>query len=94
MPSPADGAPPKGFRQDSRQSSQPESWQDFWFSIVRIVVLQVAILLALSGAFVVYLNWSSEVSFAEFLAAGSVWAPSNPSLQSVSRHSPCDQGGV
>ena len=94
MPSRADGAPAKGSRQDSRQSSQPESWQGFWLSIVRIVVLQVVILLALSGAFVVYLNWSSEVSFAEFLTAGGVLAPSNPPLQSVSRHSPCEQGGV
>ena len=41
----------------------------FWPSIVRIAVVEVVLLLALAGVFIAYLNWSSEVTFAEFLAA-------------------------
>jgi len=69
-----------------------ESWQGFLLSIVRIFVFQVVLALALSGAFVVYLNWSSAKIFAEFLSAGAVLSPSNPSLQSVKGVNPCDRG--
>ena len=41
----------------------------FWPSIARIAIAEVALLLALAGVFVAYLNWSSEATFAEFLAA-------------------------
>jgi hypothetical protein len=41
----------------------------FWPSIVRIAVVEVVLLLALAGVFIAYLNWSSEATFAEFLAA-------------------------
>jgi len=41
----------------------------FWPSIVRIAFVEVVLLLALAGLFVSYLNWSSEATFAEFLAA-------------------------
>ncbi len=69
-----------------------ESWQGFLFSIARIFVFQVALAFALSGAFVAYLNWSSAKSFAEFLSAGAVLSPSNPSLQSIKGTNPCDRG--
>jgi hypothetical protein len=89
MPSSADNAlADKGYRQDPSQ----ESWRSFLLSIVRIVLLEVVLLLALSGALVIYLNWSSEVTFAEFLAASAVLAPSTPSLPSVEGHRPCDKG--
>ena len=42
----------------------------FWPSIVRIAFAEAALLLALAGVFVAYLNWSSEATFAEFIAAG------------------------
>ena len=45
------------------------SARDFWVSIARIFLVEVLVLVALSGAVVGYLNWSSEVAFSEFLAA-------------------------
>ena len=69
-----------------------ESWQGFLLSILRIFVFQLALAFALSGAFVAYLNWSSAKSFAEFLSAGAMLAPSNPSLQSIKGTNPCDRG--
>ena len=37
--------------------------------IVRILLVQVMLLLALAGAVVRYVNWSSEVAWQEFLSA-------------------------
>ncbi|MDO9561880.1 MAG: hypothetical protein Q7J60_09685 [Bradyrhizobium sp.] len=37
--------------------------------IVRILLVQVMVLLALAGAAVRYVNWSSEVAWQEFLSA-------------------------
>ena len=45
------------------------SRRDFWVSIARIFLVEVLILIVLSGAIAGYLNWSSEVAFSEFLAA-------------------------
>ena len=56
-------------------------WQRSWPAIVRIIILEIVVLIALASAFVYYLNWSSEASLSDFMAA-------NPSLQAV--HSPCD----
>jgi hypothetical protein len=63
----------------------------FWPSIVRIAVIEVVVLLALAGLFVAYLNWSSEASFAEFLAASQAAQPA-PSLPLSEVHLPCKQG--
>jgi hypothetical protein len=41
----------------------------FWPSVIRIAIAEVVLLFALAGVFVAYLNWSSEATFAEFLAA-------------------------
>jgi hypothetical protein len=41
----------------------------FWPAIIRIAILEAVLLLALAGAVVGYLNWSSDVAFAEFLSA-------------------------
>jgi len=87
-PSPDNVATGKGPSQDSPR----ESRFDFWLSIVRIFVLEVALLAALSGAFVAYLDWSSEATFAEFLSASASWAPPNPSLQPIESVTPCDRG--
>jgi hypothetical protein len=40
-----------------------------WLGIARIMMLQVLVLLALAGAFIRYLNWSSDAAWAEFSAA-------------------------
>ena len=63
--------------------------QDFyeraWPSIVRIIILEILLLLALSGALVFYLNWSSEAAVSEFMTGES------HSLQAVKAHLPCDR---
>jgi hypothetical protein len=52
---------------DSRQ----DYYQRAWPSVVRIIILEILVLLALSGALVFYLNWSSEAALSEFMAGGS-----------------------
>ena len=66
------------------QNSRQDFWMSFWPSIVRIIILEIVLLLALAGALVFYLNWSSEVAMSEFMAAGS-----HP-LQAVKDRPPCD----
>jgi hypothetical protein len=66
--------------------------QSFWPAIVRIVLVELLVLLALSGAVVGYLNWSSDAAFAEFLAAGKLSAPAQHApIQTVKRQAPCDR---
>ena len=63
-----------------------------WPSIVRILVIEILVLLALSGAVIGYLNWSSEAAWAEFLAASKLQAPaSNEPLHAVKSQMPCDR---
>jgi hypothetical protein len=64
------------------------SGRRFWPSIVRIVLVEVLILLALSGAIVGYLNWSSEAAWAEFNAASKM-SPPNSSIHAVKGHMSC-----
>ena len=52
-----------------------------WPAILRTVTIQLLVLLALAGAVVRYLNWSSDTNWAEFLAAGE-------SSAAVARHRP------
>lgn len=67
-----------------------------WLAIVRTLLLQVLVLLALSVAFIRYVNWSSDVAFAEFSAASESWAaaakpqaPSATSVQAITDQLPC-----
>jgi hypothetical protein len=41
-----------------------------WLGIVRIVLMQILVLLALSAGVVRYVNWSSDAARAEFTAGG------------------------
>ena len=88
MPSSADHRP--ASRQ--RPWSLRDLWSSlgFWPSIVRIIVLEILVLLALAVAIVVYLNWSSEAAFAEFLASSKMPAASS-SLHAVKGHARCDR---
>jgi hypothetical protein len=61
----------------------------FWPSIIRIVIIEVVALAALAGVFVAYLNWSSEASFAEFLAVSQTQVAPLP-VNEV--RAPCLQG--
>jgi hypothetical protein len=56
------------------------------------LLIEVLVLVALSGAVVGYLNWSSEAAWAEFMAASaqSAQAP-NASLHAVKSQTPCDR---
>jgi hypothetical protein len=61
-----------------------------WPAIVRIMLIEILVLLALSGALVGYLNWSSEAAWTEFKAAGKL--PGSESIspvQTVKAHAPC-----
>lgn len=51
-----------------------------WPGIVRIMLAQVLVLLALSGALIFYLNWSSDASWADFIGANQSSA-SEPAQQ-------------
>ena len=63
----------------------------FWPSIVRIVVFEIVLLLALAGAAVAYLDWSSQENFAEFLAASKMQAAPRAPLENVKGHM-CERG--
>jgi flagellar basal body-associated protein FliL len=58
-----------------RQS--PEHRGIDWPAVIRILLLQMLVLMALAGAFVGYVNWSSEQALSEFAGAseGSALAP-------------------
>jgi hypothetical protein len=51
-----------------------------WLGIVRILLVQVLVLLALSAGVIRYVNWSSDAARAEFTAAGKP-ALSGPTQQ-------------
>ena len=74
------------------QSSQIRTnRQSFWPAIIRILLVEIVILIALSGAILGYLNWSSEVAFAEFKAASISPAPDVKSpIQCVNGPMRCD----
>jgi len=64
--------------------------------IVRILLVQVMVLLALAGAVVRYVNWSSEVAWQEFLStnrpalAGASSPPApQPPVQTVKHKAAC-----
>jgi uncharacterized membrane protein len=67
----------------AHQDSRRNFWQGSWPSIVRTIVLEILLLLALAGALVYYLNWSSEAALSEFMATD------NPPLQAAKEHPSC-----
>jgi hypothetical protein len=46
-----------------------------WPAVARILLFQVIVLLALAGAFVGYVSWSSDAAFEEFVAASKSAGP-------------------
>jgi hypothetical protein len=67
-----------------------------WLLIVRTVLVQVLVLIALSGAFIRYINWSSERALAEFMRASepSAAGPGHPPqsaapVENVKGKAPC-----
>jgi hypothetical protein len=75
--------PPANHRAASRRS--------FWASIARIFAVEILVLLALSAAAVTYVNWSSQLAWAEFLAADKLAVPGpNSLIQAVSGKIRCE----
>jgi LPS O-antigen subunit length determinant protein (WzzB/FepE family) len=70
---------------DANQESRQNAWQSAWPGIVRIIIVEVVLLLALAVALVYYLNWSSEAAVSEFMSN------SNAPLQAVKNRAPCDR---
>jgi hypothetical protein len=67
-----------------------------WLAVVRILLVQVLVLLALSGAIIGYLDWSSDAAWGEFIAASKpaasdlVYRPDARSpVQTVGSQTPC-----
>ena len=53
----------------SLHSQSPENRGTVWLGIVRTLLVQVVVLLALSGAVIGYLKWSSDAAWSDFIAA-------------------------
>ncbi len=66
-----------------------------WPGILRTLAVQIIVLLALAGAVVGYLNWSSDVNVTEFMAASqsSAHGPRQrpPSITPVKAQAHCDR---
>ena len=52
----------------------PENRGIDWLGIVRTLLVQVLVLLALSGAVIGYLKWSSDAAWSDFIAASKASA--------------------
>jgi hypothetical protein len=50
-----------------RGTPNPDNRRIDWLRIARTLALQILTLLALAGAFIVYLDWASGVAFDEFV---------------------------
>ncbi len=82
----------------SRSNQSPENRGIDWLAILRTLLIQVLVLLALSGAVIRYLNWSSDTAWAEFVAASKSSVldpghrpPSSAPVQTVKHQAPCDR---
>jgi hypothetical protein len=71
-----------------------------WPAIVKTLLVEIAVLVALAGAFFGYVNWSSEVAFEEFMNADQSSAaeadrrpPSSISVRAVKGRANCDRKG-
>ena len=73
----------------------PDNRRIDWTGIARTLALQVLAMLALAGAFIVYLDWASDVAFEEFIgvrtrpAASAPQPPSANPVQSAKSQVPC-----
>jgi hypothetical protein len=80
----------------SLDNQNPDHHRIDWPGIVRTLVIQMVVLLALAGAVVFYLNWSSEMAWSEFQAASKAGAfdPGQPAssplpVQTVKARAKC-----
>lgn len=79
-----------------RGTPNPDYRGTDWLGITRTLALQVLALLALAGAFIVYLDWASDVAFEEFVgvrtrpAASASQPPSANPVQPAKSRVPCE----
>jgi hypothetical protein len=64
----------------SLDNQRPTNRSLTWPGIIKTLLLQILVLLALSGALVVYLDWSSNATRADFTPAAK------PSVTDPTRH--------
>jgi flagellar basal body-associated protein FliL len=82
-----------------KQSRQGQMGFD-WPAILKTFLVEIAVLVALAGAFVFYVNWSSQVAFEEFMNADQSAAaeaehrpPASIPVQAVKGRANCDRKG-
>ena len=76
----------------SLRNNSPEKRGIDWPAIGKTLLIQLLVLLALSAAFVRYLNWSSDAAWAEFSAAHQSLPPAvklQPQSATSVRAAPC-----
>jgi hypothetical protein len=82
----------------SRRNQSPESTGIDWLAVLRTLVIQLLVLLALSAAVVRYVDWSSDRAFTEFTAARQPSPqairppPTVTPAEAIKRKLPCDRG--
>jgi hypothetical protein len=71
-----------------------------WPAIVKTFLVEIVVLVALAGAFVGYVTWSSEVAMREFMDVGESSAaeadhrpPASTSVQAAKGRANCDRKG-
>jgi hypothetical protein len=82
----------------SLSSQSPENRGIDWLGIVRTLLVQVLVLLALSVAAIGYLKWSSDAAWSDFIAASKASAlepkqhqDSAVPVQTVKRQTVCSR---
>jgi hypothetical protein len=74
----------------------PQTNRINWLAVMRTLMFQVLVLLALAVAFAGYVEWSSEATWAEFIAAGNPSASGHEAQSSTAIHTvknqvPCNK---
>jgi flagellar basal body-associated protein FliL len=72
----------------SPENSSSTDRDSYRLGIIKIALAQIVVLLALAGAFIFYVNWSSQAALADFLDATelSLPAPEHHAQSSVPVH--------
>jgi hypothetical protein len=76
----------------------PQTSRINWLAVMRTLLFQVLVLLALAVAFAGYVEWSSEATWAEFNAVSNPLesghhAQSSTPVHTVKNQAPCKQKG-
>jgi hypothetical protein len=81
----------------SSGNQEPGDRASHWLAVVRTLIVEILVLLALSGAAIAYLDWSSDVNWTAFIAASQTSGlalnhrPDAP-VQAAKAQAPCRRG--